>query len=109
MLHDLFADDVVFLGATPGRCWHSIGWVETEQALHELFPSKEKISEVVTIDHHQVPGRYRISYRLRGYEANYGQFEYEQQAYYHTEDNKITRMRVLCSGLYKPQAHERQA
>ena len=101
-LHDLFSEDIVFLAATQGDSWHANGWPETEKALHELYPPGEKVSEVVSVDHHDVPGRYRISYRLRGHKLEYGPFEYEQQVYYNTEDKKINRLRVLCSGIYQP-------
>ena len=101
-LHDLFSEDIVFLAATQGDSWHTIGWPETEKALHELYPPGEKVSEVVRVDHHDVPGRYRISYRLRGHKLEYGPFEYEHQVYYNTEGNKINRLRVLCSGIYEP-------
>jgi hypothetical protein len=37
-LHDLFSEDIVFLAATQGDSWHTIGWPETEKALHELYP-----------------------------------------------------------------------
>ena len=101
-LHDLFSEDIVFLAATQEDFWHATGWPETEKALHELYPPGEQVSEVVSVDHHDVPGRYRISYRLRGHKFEYGPFEYEQQAYYNTEGNKINRLRVLCSGIYEP-------
>jgi ketosteroid isomerase-like protein len=101
-LHDLFSDDIVFLAATQGDSWHAIGWPETEKALHELYPPGEQVSEVVRVDHHDVPGRYRVSYRLRGNKLEFGPFEYEHQVYYSTEDNKINRLRVLCSGIYEP-------
>ncbi len=101
-LHDLFSDDIVFLAATPGKSLHAIGWPETEKALYELYPPGEKVSEVVSVDHHDVPGRYRISYRLRGHKLEYGPFEYEHQVYYNTEGSKINRLRVLCSGIYEP-------
>ena len=65
-------------------------------------PPGEQVSEVVRVDHHDVPGRYRISYRLRGHKLEHGPFEYEHQVYYNTEDNKINRLRVLCSGIYEP-------
>ena len=101
-LHDLFSKDIVFLAATQGDSWHTIGWPETEKALHELYPPGEQVSEVVRVDHHDVPGRYRISYRLRGHKLEYGPFEYEHQVYYNTEGNKINRLRVLCSGIFEP-------
>ena len=100
-LSRVFSENVIFIGATPSGSWHTTGWLETEKVLRKLFSAEENISEVVSIDHHDIPGRYRISYRLRGHTIEYGQFEYEQQVYYHTEGNKISRMGVLCSGLYK--------
>ena len=101
-LHDLFSEDIVFVAATPGNSWHTIGWPETEKALHELYPPGEKVSEIVSVNHHDLPGRCRISYRLRGHKLEYGPFEYEHQVYYNTEGNKINRLRVLCSGIYEP-------
>jgi ketosteroid isomerase-like protein len=103
-LHDLFSDDIRFpRTATQGDSWHAIGWSDTEKALRELYPPNELFSEVVMVDHHDVPGRYRISYRLRGHKLEHGTFEYEHQVYYNTEGNKINRLRVLCSGIYEPE------
>jgi len=58
-LHDLFSEDIVFVAATPGNSWHTIGWPETEKALHELYPPGEKVSEIVSVNHHDLPGRCR--------------------------------------------------
>ena len=101
-IKQLFCDDIEFLGATPAGAWHVSGWVETEQALENLFPENEKVTQVVEISHHDIPGRHHISYRLRGIEADYGKFEYQHQAYYDTREGRIYRLRVLCSGYYRP-------
>ena len=87
---------------TPGKTWHAIGRTETEKNLRGFFTPEEKISEVFSINHYLLPGRARISYIFRGHEKEFGPFEYEHQAYYQIDKNKISYLRILCSGLYKP-------
>ena len=100
-LQTLFSDQIVYTAASPGCAWKANGWPETEAALRELYPDEERISEIVSLEHFELPGRFRISYRLRGHDKT-GPFEYEHQAYYTTRDSQISRLRVLCSGLYDP-------
>ena len=99
---ELFSDDIVFTAATPGKTWHAIGRTETEKNLRGFFTAEEKISEVFSVNHYLLPGRARISYIFRGHEKGFGPFEYEHQAYYQIDKNKISHLRILCSGLYKP-------
>ena len=101
-LKDLFTDDITFTAATPGRTWHTVGWPDTKRALQEVFPQNEKISDVGSLEFYTLPGRSSISYILRGSKENFGRFEYEHQAYYQIMDGKISRLRILCSGLYQP-------
>lgn len=101
-LQGLCSEDIEFLGSTPGEAWHVNGWTDTEQALRNLFPSNEKVTQIVEVVHYPIPGRSHISYRLRGNEESYGEFEYEQHAYYESQQGRICRLRVLCSGLYRP-------
>lgn len=100
-LKELFTDDIVFTAATPTKTWRAIGKAETEKTLREFFPAREKISNVERVNHYLLPGRSRISYVFRGHEKEFGAFQYEHQAYYQIVDNKISHLRILCSGLYK--------
>lgn len=102
-LMEICTDEIVFTAATPGSTWKSKGKVDTENALNDLFPPEERVSEIVSLDCYPLPGRSRISYRIRGVKEETGPFEYEHQAYYQVIDGKISNLRVLCSGLYEPE------
>jgi hypothetical protein len=102
LLQKLFTDEIIFTVATPAKTWHAIGRLETEKVLREFFAPEEKISEVVSVNHYLLPGRSRISYICRGNKKIFGPFEYEHQAYYQIDEDKISHFRILCSGLYKP-------
>ena len=99
---EFLSKDIVFTAASPGRTWHGIGFKEAKKALQDFFSPDEIITRVIRVEHFDLPGRYRVSYRLQGEKKNEGPFEYEHQAYYQMEDQRISRLRILCSGLYTP-------
>jgi hypothetical protein len=102
-LAELFTENIVFTAASPGDTWHGEGLQDTLTELRDFFSPDEVITKIVSVEHQELPGRSRISYRLQGNEKELGSFEYEHQAYYQMEINRISRLRVLCSGLYKPE------
>ena len=91
-LQGLCSEDIEFQLARHAQVW----------VVRNLFPSNEKVTQIVEVVHYPIPGRSHISYRLRGNEESYGEFEYEQHAYYESQQGRICRLRVLCSGLYRP-------
>lgn len=99
---DLCSDDVVFTAATPGCVWNSRGWDEVETDLKELFPEEEKMYRVLEPREREMKGRFHFTYRVQGDEPDFGEFEYEHQMYYQMTNGKISKLRILCSGLYKP-------
>ena len=102
-LSKLLDEEIVFTAATPGDTWHGEGIKNAMVELRNFFSPDEAIEKIVTIEHNELPGRSRISYKLQGREKEFGVFEYEHQAYFQTEDNKISQLRILCSGLYTPE------
>lgn len=69
-------------------------------ALRDFFSRDEVISEIINFEHHELPGRWRISYQARGIYQQHDSFEYEHQAYYQFKDGKISRLRILRFGLF---------
>lgn len=102
-LSEMLSEDVIFTAATPGDTWHGEGIKDALSELRDFFSPDEVITKIVSIEHYDLPGRSRVSYRLQGNEKEFELFEYEHQAYYQTKDSKISRLRILCSGLYVPQ------
>ena len=93
----------VFIAAIPGLTWHAKDRAETGRALREVFPADENIDRLLGLEHHPIPGRQRMSYRMRGFKSDYGPFEYEHQVYYSVVGERIERLRILCSGFYRPE------
>lgn len=71
--------------------------------MREILPEDEKITEVAALQHHDIPGRFRISYRICGDKQNFGRFEYEHQVYYSAVEDRIDRLRRPGSGLFDPE------
>ncbi|GIL34657.1 hypothetical protein PDTK01_07330 [Phycicoccus sp. DTK01] len=96
----LVAPDVDFRGLTPGRAWEGTG---AEALVEVLFgawfePSDEVRALLDVTVGAPVEDTERVSYRLALRNGD-GDFTAEQQAYYRTEGERITYLRVLCSGF----------
>lgn len=101
-LRALLADPVDFQALTPGRHWQaaSPGEVVDEFILGRWFDPGDEILRLESFSQGLLPGREHVSYLLRVRKAD-GDYLVEQQAYYNSEDGRITWMRVLCSGYRK--------
>ena len=62
------------------------------------FEDTDHIDEIESIESATVVDRHRIGYRFRITNPS-GTFEVEQQAYYDVADDKISWLRVICSGF----------
>lgn len=96
----LLADDVDFKGLTPGRAWEATGPAEVAAVFfdHWFEPSDtiEALVDITTGD--DVADTRRVSYRLDLLNED-GEQVAEQQAYFRTTGDRITHLRVLCSGF----------
>jgi hypothetical protein len=92
-------DHVDFRGLTPGRQWEGTeASAVIDGVLKEWFEPSDEIYEILAIDSDRVVDRERVVYRARGRNDD-GDFVCEQTAYYDTADNRITKIRILCSGF----------
>jgi hypothetical protein len=71
-----------------------------EVILGRWFGADDDIEALESLSSTRLPGRERISYLLRVRNAD-GEHLVEQQAYYNTDGERITWMRILCSGYQK--------
>jgi hypothetical protein len=95
----ILAPDVHFRGLTPGRYWEANSATEVvEGILKQWFEPSDEIYEVLSVANDRVVDRQRVVYRARIRNPD-GDFVCEQTAYYDTEGERITKVRVLCSGF----------
>jgi hypothetical protein len=98
----LLADPVDFQALTPGRHWQTSSPAEAvgDMILGRWFSAGDSIESLESLTSTWLPGREHVSYRLRVRNADGGHLV-EQQAYYTTDGERITWMRILCSGYLK--------
>lgn len=104
VLADLLAPDIDFRGLTPGRTWEASSRANVlEILLSHWFAPTDVIEELLSVETSMIADRRHVSYRLRGHDPQ-GPFVVEQQMYFMTDDDqdRITWMRVLCSGFRTP-------
>lgn len=107
VLSELLAPDVDFRGLTPGRSWEATDSAGVIEVLFDnWFEPADDIDELVEVTVSTMADRRHVSYRLRGHNPD-GPFVVEQQMYYLTGTDepaaeRITWMRVLCSGFRPP-------
>jgi hypothetical protein len=95
----LLADDLDFKALTPGRFWEasSAAQLVDEIVFGRWFEPSDHLEAVDRAESGEVEGRHKVTYLLRGSNGD-GPFVVEQQAYYDVEGDRITWLRVLCSG-----------
>ncbi len=101
-LRSLFAESIDFQALTPGRHWQAATASEVvdQIVLGKWFEPDDDIQRLESVSTSQLPGREHVDYRLRVRNDD-GDHVVEQQAYYNTDGERITWMRVLCSGYLK--------
>ena len=96
----LLAPDVDFKGLTPGRVWEATSAEEVARVFFDSWfePSDiiEGLVDVSTGD--DVADTHHVSYRL-DLRNDAGEQVAEQQAYFRTDEGRISHLRVLCSGF----------
>jgi hypothetical protein len=101
-LQAVLADPVDFQALTPRRHWQATSPAEVVDVivLGTWFGPTAVIRGLESVSTRHLPGREHVSYLLRVCNAA-GDHLVEQQAYYDTDGDRITWMRLLCSG-YRP-------
>jgi hypothetical protein len=91
-----------FRALTPSRFWEADNAeaVVDDIVLGPWFGDSDCIDDLEAVETSEVGGRRRVAYRLRVSNPE-GRFLVEQQAYYDTDGERITWMRILCAG-YRP-------
>ena len=98
-LRRVLAPAVDFKALTPGKFWEATDADElVEQVLlGTWFEPTDEIEALERVETDVVGGRERVGYRLRVRNGD-GAHAVEQQAYYETDGERISWLRVLCSG-----------
>ncbi len=98
-LLDLLDPEVDFRALTPGRFWEasSARALVEEVIFGAWFEADDHIDALEDVQIGAVADRDRVGYRLRITNAD-GVFLVEQQAYFDVENDRISWLRILCSG-----------
>jgi len=91
-----------FRALTPGKFWECDGADDLVDrvVLGHWFEPTDRITEVLRVDTDDVGARHRVGYRLAVTNDD-GDHVVEQQAYYESDGDRITWLRILCAG-YQP-------
>lgn len=97
-LRALLDPAIDFAALTPGRSWeaHSADEV-VDVVFGTWFGEHDRIDALDAVETGTVEDRGRFSYRVR-ITNTHGEFMVEQQAYVDVVDDRITWLRILCSG-----------
>lgn len=98
-LLDVLGPTIDFRAMTPGRVWEATSPKELvdDVIFGHWFEETDHIDEVESIENDTIVDRERVGYRFRITNPD-GTFEVEQQAYYEVADDKISWLRIACSG-----------
>lgn len=98
-LGELLHADVDFRALTPRRAWEAAGPdAVLEILLSNWFEDTDEIRALEQVETGAVADRERVGYRFRVTNPE-GEFLVEQQAYIAAADDRISWMRVVCSGF----------
>ena len=96
----LLADDIDFIGLTPGRTWTASTPAEVDAIVFGAwFEESDHVGRVATVQvNDDVGDTAHVGYRFE-LDLTAGSHVVEQQAYYRTDGDKINYLRILCSGF----------
>lgn len=99
-LKALLAPRVNFRALTPGRYWESddADVVVDDVILGTWFSPERSITRILHVDCAVVGTVERVGYRFR-VDFPDGEFLVEQQAYLKTDNDRVSWLRILCSGF----------
>jgi len=103
-LTGLLRPDVDFRAMTPSRFWEATdaATVVDDAMLGHWFEPREVITGVIEMESGRVGRRSRLRYRLAVNTPD-GPHVVEQQAYFETDGEQISWLRIMCAG-YLPAA-----
>jgi hypothetical protein len=98
-LTGLLQPDVDFRALTPSRFWEAndAATVVDDTMLGHWFEPQDVITEVIETESGRVGRRARLRYRLAVTSPD-GPHVVEQQAYYETDGERISWLRIMCAG-----------
>ena len=99
-LKALLHTDVDFKAMTPGKFWeaHDVDVIVDETLLGTWFEPERRITETLAVDTDTLGPMDRVGYRFRVRRPD-GEFAIEQQAYYVTDGDRISWLRIMCTGF----------
>lgn len=98
-IREVLAPEIDFRGMTPNRFWEATGPdAIVDTVLQVWLEDDENVQEIQEIESGEVGDRRRVRYRFRVQTPD-GPQVVEQQAYYEVADDRISWMRVSCSGF----------
>ena len=99
-LKALLRPDVDFRAMTPGKFWEAadVDVIVDETMLGTWFDSDRQITDVLAIETDNLGSLDRVGYRFKVRRPD-GEFVIEQQAYLKTDGDKISWIRIMCTGF----------
>jgi hypothetical protein len=99
-LKALLHSDVDFKAMTPAKFWeaHDADTIVDETMLGTWFEPERRIMEILAVDTDSLGSMDRVGYRFRVTRPD-GEFTIEQQAYYETDGDRISWLRIMCTGF----------
>lgn len=99
-LKALLRHDVDFKAMTPGRFWeaHDAEVIVDDTILGTWFDPERRITETLAVDTDTLGSMDRVGYRFQVRRPD-GDFTIEQQAYYTTDGERISWLRIMCTGF----------
>ena len=85
---------------TPGRFWEAsdADVIVDETILGTWFSSERRITDVLAVETDRVGSLDRVGYRFKVTRPE-GDFVIEQQAYFESDGDRISWLRIMCSGF----------
>ena len=99
-LKALLAPDVDFRAMTPTKFWESTdpGEIVDATLLGTWFSPEREIVSVQCMEEDRTSPMDRVGYRFRVRRPE-GEFVVEQQAYYQSADDRMSWLRIMCTGF----------
>ena len=99
-LKRLLRSDVDFRAMTPRKFWEAtdVDVIVDETMLGTWFEPERRITEILAVETDSVGALDRVGYRFKVTRPD-GEFIIEQQAYFETDGEEISWLRIMCSGF----------
>jgi hypothetical protein len=99
-LKTLLRPDVDFRAMTPGKFWEStdVDTIVDKTLLGTWFDPDRRVTSVLAIETDSIGSLERVGYRFEVQRPD-GEFVIEQQAYFATDGEKISWLRIMCTGF----------